>query len=142
MRTQRHVSTLLAAGLALGVVIVGALSVRGRSQDGQGMPQPIQAVCETAKPVAGGGAYLYVVDPMVNVVSVFENGAIAASYQLWDHPGGHTGAYTVCSGSAEPVADGNAYCFVIDRESRKVHAFRDAEYVGTEVLPTEGDKLP
>ena len=141
MRTQRHVSTLLVAGAALGLVIVGAVSVVGRSQDGQG-PQPILAVCETAQPVAGGNVYLYVVDPMTNVVSTYENGAFAASYQLPGHAAGHVGAYTVCSGSAEPVANGDAYCFVIDRELRRVHTLKNTEYAGTEDLPAQGDKIP
>jgi len=141
MVAQRHVSSLLVAGAALGLVIVGALSVVARSQDGEG-PQPILGVCETAQPVAGGNVYLYVVDPTTNVVSVYENGRFAASYQLPGHAAGHVGSYTVCSGSAEPVADGNAFCFVIDRELGKVHAFANAEHTGTEDLPKEGDKIP
>ena len=141
MRTPRQMIGLLAAGVALGLVIVGALSVRGGSQVSAPLPAP-QAVCATAQPVAGGNVYLYIADPETNIVGVYENGRFAASYQLPGHAAGHVGAYTVCSGSAEPVADGNAFCFVIDRDLRKVHAFANAEYAGTEDLPKQGDRIP
>jgi len=141
VRTPRQVMGLLVAGVALGLVIVGALSVRGGSQVNPEVLAP-QAVCATAQPVAGGNVYLYVVDPTTNVVSVYENGRFAASYELPGHPAGHVGSYTVGSGTAEPVADGNAFCFVIDRDVRKVHSFANAEYTGTEDLPKQGDKIP
>jgi hypothetical protein len=141
MGTPRRVTGLLIAGVVLGLVIVGALSVRGGSQVTAPVPV-LQAVCATAQPVAGGNVHLYVVDPETNVVSAYENGRFAASYQLPGHAAGHVGSYTVCSGSAEPVADGNAFCFVVDRDLRKVHAFANAEYTGTEDLPKEGDKIP
>jgi hypothetical protein len=141
MRTPRQVMGLLVAGVALGLVIVGALSVRGGSQASPVIPDP-QAVCETAKPAAGGNVYLYVVHPATNIVSVYENGAFAAAYQLPGHAATHFGQYTMCSGSAEPVANGDAYCFVIDRDLRKLHVFKNAEYAGTEDLPKQGDKIP
>jgi len=140
MRAQRDLGKLLVVGLALGVVVVGALAVRGGSQDaGQGAAT--HAACETARPAAGGAVYLYVVDEVADVVSVFENGTLAASFRLPGHDEG-VGWYTVCSGSAEPVAGGQAYCFVIDPFAHQVHVFRNAEYVGAEDLPTDGDEVP
>jgi len=138
MGTQRHVSSLLVAGLALGVVIVGALSVRGRVQENPLRAAEALSACETAHPAAGGMVYLYVVDEQAHVVSVYANGEFAGAWTLTGHQPGEPGWYTVRSGSAQPAAGGDAYCFVIDPHLHQVHVLKNDEYLTTEDLRTEG----
>ncbi len=138
MRAPRHMGSLLVAGLVLGVAVIAGLAVRAPSQDSGLRSAEALSVCQAAHPAAGGALYLYVVDEQAHVLNILMNGALAASYTLPGEHAGNPGWYTVRAGRAEPAAGGDAYCFVIDPHLHKVHAFRNAEYLSTEDLPTEG----
>jgi hypothetical protein len=132
--------------LIVGVVVVSAAVIvsvtpRGRGQGTRVGMEPLGA-CVASHPVAGGNCYLYVV-ASPNVISILENGVLAASYQLPRGPEGLviSPRYTICAGRNEPVVGGNAYCHVIDRANHCIYVFVNARYSGTETLPETGDPL-
>ena len=132
--------------LMVGVVVVsGAVIVsvtpRGQGQGTRIGMEPLGA-CVASHPVAGGNCYLYVVASPG--ISIFENGVVAASYQLPRAPeeGARYGRrYTIYAGRNEPVVGGNAYCYVYDRANGCVYVFVNAKYSSTETLPETGDPL-
>jgi hypothetical protein len=132
---------LAAAVLGLSVVVLVAFGTLGRGQNaGAGGEAALRlAACAAAQPVAGGKVYLYVVDQLKHVVTVMEDGTLAASYKL---PNPRNGSrYTLVAGRAEPVDGGQAYAFVVDQFEGVVHVFRGTEHVGSEGLPETGQKM-
>jgi hypothetical protein len=131
---------VLAVGVAvLMAVIVGAVATGGRAQP---MPEPatiFQAAAVASQPAQGGKVYLYVVDGTREILSVFEDGVLAASYQLRVRAG-DSHRYTLTAERSEPVDGGQTYCFAIDQHDGTVHAFRGTERLGSETLPDAGQQ--
>ena len=129
-------------GVKASVSAVLTLTPRGQGQGTRYIVEPLGA-CAASHPVAGGSCYLYVVVPRTNVISILQDGLLAASYQFPEAPGGvsHFPRYTMYAGRNEPVVGGNAYCHVIDRCNACVHVFVNAEYAATEPLPDTGAPL-
>jgi len=138
---SRHWGALAATVLGLSVAVLVAFGALGRGQNaGAGGEAVLRlAACAAAQPVAGGKVYLYVVDQLTHVVTVMEDGTLAASYKL-PNPRNDS-RYTLLTGCAEPVDGGQAYCFVIDQYEGAVHVFRGVEHVGSEGLPETGQKM-
>jgi hypothetical protein len=138
----RHWALVIGVVVVSGAVIV-SLTPRGQGQGTRYIIEPLGA-CVASHPVAGGNCYLYVVVPSTNVISILEDGTLAASYQLPQTPGDVAGfpRYTMYAGRNEPVLGGNAYCHVIDRCNGCVYVFVNATYSVTQPLPETGDPLP
>lgn len=137
----RHWAITIGVAIVSGAVVV-SLTPRGQGQGTTQRMEPLGA-CVASHPVAGGNCYLYVV-ASPNVMSIFENDVLAASYQLPRAPEeglAYSPRYTIYAGRNEPVVGGNAYCYVYDRQNGSVYVFVNARYSGTQPLPETGDPL-
>ena len=130
---------LVAGAVGLSALVIAMSAGRGGGQGTPPTPEFRKAACVTAQPVDGGKLYLYVVDEMSQIVTILEDGVLAASYQLPEndqHP-----QHALVTGRSEPADGGQAYCFVIDQANGTVYTFRDAKYAGAQPLPQTGQKL-
>ncbi len=138
MQTKRW-APVVAGAVGLSALVIAMSAGRG---GGQGTPPAAdlyKAASVTAQPVDGGKLCLYVVDETKQIVTVLEDGVLAASYQLPEKDQHHQ--HTLVTGRSEPADGGQAYCFVIDQANGAVYTFRDAKYVGSQPLPDTGQKM-